>query len=51
VDKVTKADIRRVANQVFVAGNRTGAWIETAAPATTARKDGARNEEPVEWSA
>jgi predicted Zn-dependent peptidase len=40
VDKVTKADIRRVANQVFVAGNRTGAWIETAAPATTARKDG-----------
>jgi predicted Zn-dependent peptidase len=40
VDKVTKADIRRVANQVFVAGNRTGAWIETAAPAATARKDG-----------
>jgi predicted Zn-dependent peptidase len=29
VDKVTKADIRRVANQVFVASNRTSAWIET----------------------
>ncbi|MGA3082924.1 MAG: pitrilysin family protein [Terracidiphilus sp.] len=37
VDKVTKADIRRVANQVFVASNRTGAWIETEAPA---KKDG-----------
>lgn len=33
VDKVTKADIRRVANQVFAASNRTGAWIETQAPA------------------
>jgi predicted Zn-dependent peptidase len=33
VDKVTKADIRRVANQVFVASNRTSAWIETQAPA------------------
>ena len=32
VDKVTKGDIRRVANQVFVASNRTEAWIETAAP-------------------
>jgi len=32
VDKVTKADIRRVANQVFVSSNRTEAWIETAAP-------------------
>jgi len=29
VDKVTKADIRRVAKQVFVANNRTEAWIET----------------------
>jgi predicted Zn-dependent peptidase len=37
VDKVTKADIRRVASQVFVASNRTGAWIETEAPA---KKDG-----------
>jgi predicted Zn-dependent peptidase len=32
VDKVTKADIRRVANQVFVESNRTEAWTETAAP-------------------
>jgi predicted Zn-dependent peptidase len=32
VDKVTKADIRRVANQVFVSTNRTETWIETAAP-------------------
>jgi predicted Zn-dependent peptidase len=36
VDKVTKADIRRVANQVFVSTNRTETWIETAAP--TAQK-------------
>jgi predicted Zn-dependent peptidase len=41
VDKVTKADIRRVANQVFVASNRTSAWIETEAPAATVdKKDG-----------
>jgi predicted Zn-dependent peptidase len=33
VDKVTKTDIRRVANQVFLPGNRTSAWIETAATA------------------
>ena len=37
VDKVTKADIRRVANEFFVSSNRTSAWIETeAAPATKA---------------
>src|SRR5579871_2747809 len=29
VDKVTKADIRRVANKVFVDSNCTEAWIET----------------------
>jgi predicted Zn-dependent peptidase len=44
VDKVTKADIRRVANQVFVASNRTEAWTETEAPAAqpaaTAQKNG-----------
>jgi predicted Zn-dependent peptidase len=45
VDKVTKADIRRVANEVFVASNRTEAWIETETPATAvapqaAQKDG-----------
>jgi predicted Zn-dependent peptidase len=32
VDKVTKADIRRVANQVFIPTNRTNASIETEAP-------------------
>ena len=32
VDKVTKADIRRVANEVFVASNRTSAEIDTQAP-------------------
>jgi predicted Zn-dependent peptidase len=35
-DKVTKADIRRVANKIFVDGNRTSAMIETEAPATKA---------------
>jgi predicted Zn-dependent peptidase len=35
VDKVTKADIRRVANKIFVESNRTEAWTETAAPAAT----------------
>jgi predicted Zn-dependent peptidase len=32
LDKVTKADIRRVANEVFKESNRTVAVIETAAP-------------------
>jgi predicted Zn-dependent peptidase len=40
VDKVTKADIRRVANQVFVASNRTESWIESEAPAAAAKKNG-----------
>jgi len=42
VDKVTKADIRRVANQVFIAGNRTESWTETEPPAQKAEaaKDG-----------
>lgn len=40
VDKVTKADIRRVANQVFVASNRTSAIIETQAPTAPAKNDG-----------
>ena len=39
VDKVTKADIRRVANKVFMASNRTSAWIETA-PQKPAGKNG-----------
>jgi predicted Zn-dependent peptidase len=38
VDKVTKADIRRVSNQIFVANNRTEAWIETAAPIAAPEK-------------
>jgi len=38
VDKVTKADIRRVANEVFVTSNRTEAWIETDAPTAPAQK-------------
>jgi predicted Zn-dependent peptidase len=40
VDKVTKADIRRVANQVFVSTNRTSAWIETKAPANAPNAGG-----------
>jgi predicted Zn-dependent peptidase len=40
VDKVTKADIRRVANEVFVPSNRTGASIETAAPKAGTPKEG-----------
>jgi predicted Zn-dependent peptidase len=40
VDKVTKADIRRVANKVFVDSNRTSAEIDTEPPAADAKKDG-----------
>jgi predicted Zn-dependent peptidase len=40
VDKVTKADIRRVANEVFVASNRTSAEIDTEAPADKAQSSG-----------
>lgn len=36
IDKVTKADIRRVANKTFVDSNRTVGIIETATPAKTA---------------
>ncbi|MBZ5570507.1 MAG: insulinase family protein [Acidobacteriia bacterium] len=32
IDKITKADIRRVANQTFTANNRTVGIIETAGP-------------------
>ena len=42
VDKVTKADIRRVANQVFVASNRTSAEIDTEAPAANSKAGGAQ---------
>jgi predicted Zn-dependent peptidase len=40
VDKVTKADIRRVANQIFVASNRTSAEIDTAAPTAAPQSTG-----------
>jgi predicted Zn-dependent peptidase len=40
VDKVTKPDIRRVANEVFVASNRTSAQIDTQAPAASAKSNG-----------
>ena len=40
VDKVSKADIRRVANKVFVDSNRTSAWIETVPQAAPAGKNG-----------
>lgn len=37
IDKVTKADVRRVANEAFVAKNRTVARIETKEPAAPAK--------------
>ena len=40
VDKVTKADIRRVANATFVNSNRTSAEIDTQAAATAEKKAG-----------
>jgi len=40
VDKVTKADIRRIANATFVASNRTSAQIDTQMPAAPAKNDG-----------
>jgi predicted Zn-dependent peptidase len=43
IDKVSKADIRRVANQTFVPTNRTVGIIETAAPPSAdANKGGAQ---------
>ena len=43
IDKVSKADIRRVASQTFVDTNRTVGIIETAPPASTnAGKGGAQ---------
>lgn len=45
IDKVTKADIRRVANKTFVDGNRTVAMIENeAARAKAASADGAQKQ-------
>ncbi len=43
IDKITKADIRRVANQTFTDNNRTVGIIETAAPPSSdASKGGAQ---------
>jgi predicted Zn-dependent peptidase len=42
VDKVTKADIRRVANGIFLPSNRTEAWIETEAQAAAGKVGGAQ---------
>ena len=41
VDKVTKADIRRIANKVFVDSNRTIGMLETAAPSSAGAQQGA----------
>ena len=43
VDKVTKADIRRVAGKVFVDSNRTSAEIDTQPPAAETTKAGEQN--------
>jgi predicted Zn-dependent peptidase len=42
IDKVTKADIRRVANQTFVPTNRTVGIIETRAASAADQKGGAQ---------
>jgi predicted Zn-dependent peptidase len=42
VDKVTREDIRRVANKVFVASNRTSAEIDTVAPDAAANAPAAK---------
>jgi Predicted Zn-dependent peptidases len=43
VDRVTKADIRRVANKVFVASNRTSAEIVTEAAASAGKTEEGKN--------
>ncbi len=40
LDKVSKADIRRVANQTFIPTNRTVGIIETVAPPPAAGQNG-----------
>ncbi len=42
VDRVTKADIRRVADQVFIASNRTSAEIDTEPAASETKEGGAQ---------
>jgi predicted Zn-dependent peptidase len=43
VDKVTKADIRRVASEIFVSSNRTSAEIDTEAPMSAANAPAAKD--------
>jgi predicted Zn-dependent peptidase len=40
IDKVSKADIQRVANKIFLESNRTSAMIEFDAPKTAAKPNG-----------
>jgi predicted Zn-dependent peptidase len=40
IEKVSKADIRRVANKTFIENNRTVGIIETAKPAAAAASQG-----------
>jgi predicted Zn-dependent peptidase len=47
IDAVTKADIRRVANQVFVPNNRTYAMVEFQAPQKPAAQSGEPSPHPV----
>lgn len=42
IEKVTKADIRRVANKTFTEDNRTVAEIETIKPAAAAESQGGK---------
>ncbi len=44
INKITKADIRRVANQTFVANNRTVGIIETAKPGASQSSEGSSSE-------
>lgn len=42
IDKVTREDIRRVANKVFVDSNRTAAWIESVEAGPAGKQGGAK---------
>ena len=42
IDAVTKADVRRVANKIFIDSNRTSARIEFVAPQKTGRQEHGR---------
>jgi predicted Zn-dependent peptidase len=47
IDAVTKADIRRVANQIFVPSNRTYAMVEYQAPEKPAAQSGEPSPHPA----